>query len=421
MKLPAGRLDLLALVAVLALGAWLRFQRLDLLEFKGDEAYAMHVVLRALDGGGWPQVGLVSSVKILNPPLFLYLLAPLFAISASPVFVCCAIATLNLLAVVIAWHVGRKYYGATAGTVAALLFAVSPWAVIYSRKIWAQDFVPLFAACVVWALHAVVFGGRRAAIFWVVLLVLLCPQVHFSGLALWGGVVGVLLWLRPKIDWRWAVGGLVAAVVPLLPYLRHQVAHNWEDVRRAARTIGGQGYRIPKGVVVDPQLGYALPRRDSWWQALWILNSGGMEDILGLSTRAEFDPNRIWPPREYFRGGQTDVRRAVAFLGDAILAAQRLGLLVALVWLAVGGGRQGRLLVAMTVAPVGVFVAARLWTVQSYFVVLYPALFLVLGAAAQSVRRRRALFAVVVVVAVANIWFVLDLFDFVGRYGGAHG
>ena len=34
--------------------------------------------------------------------------------------------------------------------VAALLFAVAPWAVVYSRKLWANDFLPLFVMGWAW-------------------------------------------------------------------------------------------------------------------------------------------------------------------------------------------------------------------------------------------------------------------------------
>jgi len=411
MKSLAGKLEWLALAVVLALGAWLRFQRFDLLEFKGDEAYATHIVQRVLHSGDWPQVGLLSSVKVLNPPLFLYLLVPLFALNPSPVFVCGAIAVLNLAAIVIAWHIGRRYYGSLAGFVAALLFAVSPWAVIYSRKIWAQDFVPLMTAGWLWAFHALVFGQKQRATFGVILLPLLVTQVHFAGLALTATTLGLLLWLRPKMDWRGAVAGLLLAGVLLIPYLRYQIANDWSDFRKAAKTIGGQPYKIPKDMIVHPQLGYAMPRRDPWWQALWILNSGGIEDILGLSTRHKLDVNQIWPPREYFREGWR--------WGDAILAAQRLALLAALIWLAARGGKPGRGLVVCILGPLAVFVLARLWTVQSYFVILYPALFLALGAVAQKMGKWAL--ALTGVFAAANIWFMLDLNAFLARHGGAHG
>jgi len=200
--------------------------------------------------------------------------------------------------------------------------------------------------------------------------------------------------------------------VLMVPYLRYQTAHEWSDFRKAAKTVGGQAYRIPEGVLVHPRLGYAMPRRDPWWQALGILNSGGIEDVFGLSTSAKLDVDKVWKS-QYFRDGWQ--------LGDAILAVQRVALLAALVWLAVWGGKPGRLLVVCILGPLAVFVTTRLWTVQSYFVVLYPALFLALGAAAQAIRWRLVLGVVVAVIAAANVWFMLDLYRFLDAHGGAHG
>src|ERR1041384_8462668 len=87
------------------------------------------------------------------------------------------------------------------------MFATAPWAVIYSRKIWAQDFVPVFVTGLMWAMHALVVGQKPKAIFWAVLLPLCVIQIHFSGLALTAMVVAILLLLRPKMDWRFAVAG----------------------------------------------------------------------------------------------------------------------------------------------------------------------------------------------------------------------
>ena len=415
-----SRLEWALLAFVLAVAAALRLSRLDLLEFKGDEAYATHIVLRALHGGGWPQIGLLSSVKVMNPPLFLYLLVPMFAISTSPVFVSGCIAVIGVLTVAMCWHIGRRYYGPVAGMVSAALFAVSPWAVICSRKIWAHDLVPLMTAGTLWALHALVRDGRKKAVFWVVLLPLMITQVHFAGLAVTATVILILAVLRPKLDWRWAASGVLVAGVLAVPYVRYQMAHDWTDFRKAAQTVGGQAYRIPEGMLVHPRLGYAMPRRDCWWQALGMLNSGCIEDILGLSARPELDTEKIWTPRSYFRDA-TEGARSAPLLGDAILAVQRIALLAALVWLTVRGWRRRSdwVLVLWIVGPVAVFAATRLWTVPSYFVVLYPAVFLVLGIAAQE-RWKWALPVGAVVVA-ANVWFVVELYGFLGRHGGAHG
>jgi len=81
------------LVVLVAVGAWLRFQHLELLEFKGDEAFAANRALEFVRGGKLPTSGLMSSVGIPNPPLFCWLLIPMFFISSNVAAVCCMIAS----------------------------------------------------------------------------------------------------------------------------------------------------------------------------------------------------------------------------------------------------------------------------------------------------------------------------------------
>ena len=428
------RLEWLLLAAILAVGAWLRFSHLDLLEFQGDEAFAAQLALGFVKHGKLPLAGLMSSVGVTNPPLFSYLLIPMFAISENPVVVSCCIATLGLAAVGMTWHIGRKYYGPTAGLVAAAFFAVSPWAVIYSRKIWAQDFVPVFATATMWAVHSIVLGSRPKAIFWCVLLPLCVVQIHFSGLALTVAVVVTLLWLRPKIDWRFAVGGLVVAIITMIPYFKFQQAHNWSDFKQAMNAVGGgQQWEQLHGVTTHPVSGYRLPSKQNISYTLAIMNAGRIEDVLGISAASEFDRAQVWLHRPdkvgYFSGRQS--------ISSALLLVQRLAFVGALVWLAIlavrgvkklkvddNAARAAWILVLWLVVPLAVFWLAGLWTYLTYFVILYPAHFLVCGAAAEWVTRKlkpAAAAAVVGVLVAGNIWFMLTYYGFVGQAGGAQG
>lgn len=436
------RWELAALGVVLLVGVWLRFSRLDLLEFKGDEAMALHLASKLVQGSGPVWAGLMSSVKVTNPPLFIYVLAPLVWISSDPVFISVCIAALNLVAVVVCWHVGRKYFGRVAGLVAGGLFAVSPWAVIYSRKIWAQDLVPVFVVGTLWALLALVFEGRRKATFWVLVLPLCLTQIHFSGAALTVVVVTLLLLLRPAVDWRRAAAAVAVAVVLGLPYLWYQTCNGWSDFRQARVTLAGQAYRIPEGMVVHPELGYAFPRRDSWRHVVALVAAGEIEDILGLSARAELDPNGVW--RTAHPGG-AEYFETTQRLGNWLLWVEGVAFVVAWGWLAVrawgtvrfrcrkpwvsvegsAAGKSAWVLVLWVAVPLVVFVAARLWTYLSYFVILLPVVFLVLGVAVQEllarVQRAGWVLLVLVAVLVGNVVFVEDLYRFLDRYGGAHG
>ncbi|HUJ09071.1 MAG TPA: hypothetical protein VL171_03530 [Verrucomicrobiae bacterium] len=420
------------LCLIIVLGGWLRFSHLDLLEFQGDEAYAANLALKCVHEVRLPSAGLMSSVGVTNPPMFIYLLIPMFAISANPVFASGCIAALGLGAVAACWWIGRRYYGPITGLIAAAFFAVSPWAVIYSRKIWAQDFVPVFATATIWAVHAVVLGKRPKAVFWAILLPLCVIQIHFSGVALTATVLVILLWLRPKIDWRFAAGGVVGAVVLMIPYLQLQSRTGWADFRQAMNAVGGgQQWEQLHGITTHPISGYRLPSKQNLSYALAIMNAGRIEDGLGISAAPEFDRAQVWKNkgRTYFSEGEV--------LPDILLLVQRIAFLAALAWLVVAAvrgvrklsvegetARMSAILALWFVVPIVVFVVAGLWTYLTYFAILYPVHFLACGAAADWLGRKvkpAIVYITVAALAAANVAFMLGLYQFVGRSGGAQG
>jgi len=125
----------LALIAIMLLAAYLRLSNLDLTEFKLDEAHVCSRAAEFLASGRPPLVGIGSSVGAANPPLFIYLTAIPVSLSKNPTVIAGFIALLNVGAVLGCYLLTREYFGEKVGLIATLLFAVSPWAVFYSRKI----------------------------------------------------------------------------------------------------------------------------------------------------------------------------------------------------------------------------------------------------------------------------------------------
>jgi hypothetical protein len=428
----------LILAAIVAVGVWLRFQHPELLEFKGDEAFAANQALEFVRGGKLPTSGLMSSVGISNPPLLEWLLIPMFFLTSNIAVVCGMISVLGLAAVVATWWIGRKYYGSVSGLVAAALFASGPWAVIYSRKIWAQDFVPVFATGAMWAAHSLILGKNPKAIFWLLCLPLCVILIHYSGFALTASAVAVIVLLRPRIDWRFAVAGVAVAVVLALPYIIAQQKNGWAEWKRMSEEGSSRHWeRLPPGMTINPQSGYPFPRRPTevWRHALAVMNAGEIEDILGLSTSEAFDSNRIWASKG---SGQNRYFDTTLTLGDWLPGLQQLAFSIALVWFGVVALRSLRavfrrqvtadeeskgawILVLWVVVPLAVYLVAGLWTYLSYYVILYPVYFVVLGALAQRAVPPKILVAGIAAFVVGNIVFMLDVNRYLVQYGGAQG
>lgn len=68
--------DLIFFLIIILSALIFRITNLRLIEFKVDEAINLFLASRSLFGQSFPPGGTVSSIGILNPPLFNYFLLP---------------------------------------------------------------------------------------------------------------------------------------------------------------------------------------------------------------------------------------------------------------------------------------------------------------------------------------------------------
>lgn len=206
------------LVIILGIGAWLRLNNLNVVEFKRDEANLSQLALNLVRGESIPLLGIISSVGIPNSPVSAYVLAIPYAFSSSPVIATAFIGVLNLLALLLMALMARRYYGDAVSLIAVLIYAVSPWAVIYSRKIWAQDMLPPFIIATVWlAVLALVEQKRWAGLFCLPLLALTI-QIHYSAILVVAPVICLMaLYWRAIPPSFWL--GILPASLCFLPFV----------------------------------------------------------------------------------------------------------------------------------------------------------------------------------------------------------
>ncbi|MGQ9676445.1 MAG: hypothetical protein ACUVX1_12355 [Chloroflexota bacterium] len=219
------------LAAVVAVAAYSRLSYLDLVEFKGDEVAVSNLAVMLAERQHLPLVGIPSSVGIANPPAFVYLMTLPYLFTRDPALATGFIGALGILAVLACYYLTREYFGSFAAAVAGLLFAASPWAIMYSRKVWAQDVLPVFALLLMATLYAYAVKGRSWQLAPAILLAALLPQIHFSGVALMPLLLLVVVIYRDRFCWLPFLCGVALATLTLVPYLIWQVTHNWGDVR----------------------------------------------------------------------------------------------------------------------------------------------------------------------------------------------
>ena len=134
------RADLLALLLILFAAAAMRLGRSGVVEYFHDDAMLTTLALEMAAGERFPLTGILSSTGIPNPPTSVYVMAIPFSLSSDPNAAIHFIMLLNVGGVGLLWLMARRYFGRRAALIAGLAYAVNPWAVLFSRKIWAPGF-----------------------------------------------------------------------------------------------------------------------------------------------------------------------------------------------------------------------------------------------------------------------------------------
>ncbi len=374
---------------IVLLAALLRLGWLELTPFSYDQARITTLTLDWLRGGPLPLTGMTSSVGLSNPPLSLYLLALPLSLSPSPRAAALFINLLNVLAVVACYGLGRRWQGRAAAWVSALLFAVAPWAVLFSRNLWANSLLPPFVLLSVAAGYLALVEGRQRWLWLLPVAVALTAQLHWSGFSLVLWAAGALLLFRRRVRLRPLLGGALLGLLTWTPYLIYQAGH-WvaESAQFASRAEASR---------VDA---------DVFWK-VWLITSGSdIHSLAGLPFRAFLASLPPYEPLFAVAGALT-----TASVGWLLLRVVR--------------GPRGRerevalLLLLWMVAAIFPYLRHSVPVHIHYLIVLFPATFLAVGlfvgwAAATYRRLGYALSALVVLIAVTQTAVFSSLLNFVG-------
>ena len=208
----------------LALGLGIVFRLvwpLDM-EWKGDEAWTYDHVRAFWQTHGLPLLGMGSSAGLPNAGLSLWSFIGLSALlpALDPVALARAVALTNVAAILLLALFARFVVGREEREPwlwSAVLVAVNPLAVLFSRKIWPPDILPLFTV----AMLSVWWKRERwwGAFAWGAIGALM-GQVQLCGFFFAAAfVAATALFDRKSVRWRaWLIGSLLGAL-PLIPWL----------------------------------------------------------------------------------------------------------------------------------------------------------------------------------------------------------
>lgn len=330
---------------IILCAAFFRVTNLDLIEFKADEAINLFLASRPFFGFGFPPGGTASSVGILNPPLFNYILFPFILVSRDPRVISLSIGLINVLAIGLFYSLVKRYYNFLAAFVASLLFAFSPWAILFSRKIWSQDMLLPFSILILFSLHKIIFEKKVA--YWTPCIMgsLFLMQMHQSSILFLLPLSLFLFHQKIIINIKYMAIGCLIGIVPTIPYFLYELANGCPDCT-VILTIQER---------LSPQHSFEI-----FMRPLQILSQGNFNFVLG-NDMVIFAKN--FPLIYYLR---------VALYIEYIL----IPLSLFLFW---RKERKVRFLVYTTLSLPLLYFILRFEPFMHYFILLTPLLFLFLG------------------------------------------
>jgi len=234
------RADWAALALIVVVSSTLRLARMDLVEFKSDESGICTIAANMIEQGGLATHGLVSGTGLSNFPMFAYLLVPFVAASREPMFLTAMIALANVAAVALTYVGCAHRWGRGVAFWSALLMSCSPLAVLYSRKIWAQDVLPVLLVPAVFGLLALL-NGEKKRIFSVVLLCGVAAMTHLSGLCAILSVATCLLIFRPTLCWKRLGVAVVTLAILASPFAYYVISEGQDERELFGEYLSGRG------------------------------------------------------------------------------------------------------------------------------------------------------------------------------------
>jgi 4-amino-4-deoxy-L-arabinose transferase-like glycosyltransferase len=362
------RLLYLIWLIILLLAAILRFWRIGATSFTFDAATVSNLAVEWIDEGRLPLRGIVSSTGFRNPPLNIYLISLPLRLSRDPLVLISFVVVLNLLAVAGTYWLGRIYWDIPVGLLAALLYAISPWAIQHSREVLGQDLLAPGVVLLMTLLLAWFQDGKRWALAGALITLAALIQIHLAAIALAPIMVILLIWnvvvpqqhkVRERL-WQPLAVGVLIGILLYVPYLVADAQQGWENVR---------------GFLMQGVRNWALQPHVF---DLGLINIGGrnIHALVGPARFREFlaelSPFAYWPDRVE----ELLVIGATFYLGRDVFR------------LRTSSSRANSLLLLWLIVPLLTFFVLGVKVHLHYLIVLYPAPYLALAAVITDVYRR---------------------------------
>jgi hypothetical protein len=190
-----------------------------------------------------PDQGIASTIGVPNGPLQVLLMMPFAALTRAPLAGTVFVALVNVAAVYFLFRFVDEWFGRRPALIAAALFAVNSWAVVYSRHLAVQGMLIPFQVLFFWRLARWLGRGRGVDLVLAFACLAAVSQVYIDGLLQAATLLLVLALGWRNIRLAPLLTGAALCGILLLPYMADAVMPNlarFRSISIAAPAIDAQ-------------------------------------------------------------------------------------------------------------------------------------------------------------------------------------
>jgi len=179
----------LLVLLIIVVASFMRLYKIsEYMTFLGDEGRDALVAKEIIEGNLTLLGPRASAGDFFLGPVYYYMIAPFLAIfNYDPVGPAVMVALIGVLTVFLVYIFTQKFFNKPAGLIAALLYAISPLVIAFSRSSWNPNPVPFFTLLLMLALYFSVKNNSVKLSLLVGLLLGILLQLHY--IAVFIGVI----------------------------------------------------------------------------------------------------------------------------------------------------------------------------------------------------------------------------------------
>lgn len=227
--------ELLFLILLLILGAFLRFYRLQaLMTYLGDEGRDMLIVMNLLRGKNLPFVGPPTSVgKLYLGPIYYYFITPFaWLFKMNPVGPAVFVALLGVLTIPLVYLTGKVFFNRKTGLLASAFYTISPLIIKFSRSSWNPNPMPFFSLALLLSLFSWQKTKKSKFFYLAVACFGIMLQLHYLAILLTPFLIFVILKFGKNAAKKKSfIYGFLLFIFLLSPLIFFDLKHNFFNLK----------------------------------------------------------------------------------------------------------------------------------------------------------------------------------------------